>query len=142
MNPQTLWNLIDLIVTCGVIVMLYFVLETLKAVSGHQTSLGELVSNFSKMQRLKDKYFDLQAREMQHFIERFLGKDFNVDCKFMLDQQPNSSECYHLWIWKRYETREMGCMINASCIPDAIGSFMEMYYSSSYFTDATAFPKN
>lgn len=111
-----------------------------KATVDMLVSQGELIRNSSKHQMLKDHYFDLQARKMQKFIEEFLGRDFNVDCKF-LKITGDATNQYALWIWKRYETRDMGCMINATSIPEMIKYFMHVYYSTPYFTDATAFPK-
>lgn len=125
------------VATC---VLVYMLITNQKGILDLLLSQGELIRNSSKHQMLKDHYFDLQAREMQKFIEEFLGRDFNVDCKF-LKITGGATNQYALWIWKRYETRDMGCMINATSIPEMIKDFMHVYYSTPYFTDATAFPK-
>lgn len=117
-----------------------YVKPLLHTISEQLVSLSVNIAASSRHQLLKDQYFDLQAREMQKFIEEFLGRDFNVDCKF-LKITGDATNQYALWIWKRYETRDMGCMINATSIPEMIKDFMHVYYSTPYFTDATAFPK-
>lgn len=137
METQQFFNLVMVI---AIIAVAYINMHHLKGVVKHLITLGDLVSNTSRQQALKPQYFDLQAREMQRFIEEMLGRDFNVDCKFR--PTGKADEFYHLWIWKRYETRDMGCMINATSIPQLVSEFMRMYYSTPYFTDATAFPKD
>lgn len=111
-------------------------LKQQNVIIGHQLNIGQGLKEQMKHSLLKEEYFDLQAREMQGFLERFLGSGFNIQCNFS-----KKDGMYFLWIWKIYETRDMGVKIHALAMPGMIESFMDMYYKEGYFTDATAFPK-
>lgn len=119
--------------------LIYKAMGTLKDAINHLLSLGALIQNSAKHQTIKDDYFDLQARDIQGFLERFLGRDFNIQCTHT--KLSSGPPIFKLWIWKRYETRDMGTEINGMSIPEIIDIFMHQYYSNAYFTDATAFPK-
>lgn len=120
-------------------------IQVIKSLYTHQMAIGNAIQTTQKNIMLKENFFDLQARSMQDFLEQFLGKDFNIQCQYMkpvLGKDKIDPPKYQLWVWKRYETRDMGAVIQAIDIPSLIAGFMRIYYCEAYFTDAMAFPKD
>lgn len=111
------------------------IIGMIKEVLMHQHAVRNYIHNTTKHKVLKDNYFNLEARAMQNFMEKFLGHEFYVQCNFM-----EKENLYRMWIWKRYEQREMGALIDGDGLCDLMDSFMHLYYSSEYFVNATAFP--
>lgn len=111
------------------------IMGMVKEVLMHQHAVRNYIHNTTKHNVLKENYFNLEARAMQNFIEKFLGHDYYVQCNFM-----DEENMYRLWIWKRYEKREMGADVEGAGLADIIEGFMHQYYSNGYFVNATAFP--
>lgn len=121
--------------------ILYFVFNigtALVALHNHQMAMGDSVKEQAKRAALSATYFDLEARGMQNFIEMFLGKGFNAQCNFF--HPAGKDPVFNLWIWKRYENRDMGVHIQGSTLMELMAEFMRVYYTLPYFTDAIAFP--
>src|SRR5687767_9738245 len=96
--------------------------NTIKSLWFHQKAAGDLITEMAKNAKLTATHFDLQARATQLFLEKFLGKNFNVQCNFI------ASKGYVLYIWKRYETRDMGVQIESVDQAGMLEDFMNMYY--------------
>lgn len=112
------------------------ILKMMDRLMDSHTSLGSLVLGHVTNKSLKEDFFTTEARVMQNYLERFLGHGYNVQCNFISAKEGG----YHLWVWKKYETREMGCNAQALSPALLLECFMHLYYSSPYFTDAMAFP--
>lgn len=112
-----------------------YLVSFIKDLVGHQVAMGEMVSNHVKHVLIKEKFFDGEARTLQEFLEKMLGPGFNVQSIYVREEK-----LYRLWIWKRHDTRDMGCHYYANSPAVMISGFMEEYYRLAYFSDVDAFP--
>lgn len=146
MENTIVFNIIMITIeTAAIFAVGTMLIRVIKSLHSHQMAMGDVIQNNAKAAIIKKDFFDLQARSMQSFLERFLGRTYNVQCVHMrkyvfTKDKTMEPPKYHLWIWKQYETKDMGVMIEAIDIASMMQEFLNSYYSIEYFIDATAFP--
>lgn len=113
--------------------------DRIKALNDHQIELGKYINIATQYKDISEQFFINQARIIQGFLERFLGYKFNIQCTWMR-MKTNDAPKFHLWIWKQYETRDMGVVIISADPAILLELFMRKYYTDAYLSEAEPFP--
>lgn len=126
-----------LMVVLVLVVLIWLRDKVLKALDVLDKTLAACVTTakIATASTLTKGYLDDQARSIQKFLERFLGRSFNVQCNFIA-----SEGMFNLWIWKQYENRDMGVQIQAQDQARLLETFMRSYYTTEYLATAEPFP--